>query len=125
MPDSGFPWGGISIFLPKFIDNHGNIYENFSEYLTVYNIKEGNRSLPIYFERIEYRESDYTVKLRGEDEAKDEARREFDAFLEKELSDAEILSVESEYMVTENSLILKCEVWYEREIGRTVEFEGE
>lgn len=103
----------------------GNIYENFSEYLTVYNIKEGNRSLPIYFERIEYRESDYTVKLRGEDEAKDEARREFDAFLEKELSDAEILSVESEYMVTENSLILKCEVWYEREIGRTVEFEGE
>ena len=100
-------------------------YENFAEIVTVYSVSEGERTLPVCFEKTEYRESDYKVKIRDTAEAVLKAKNELNKLIHSELSDAEILSLNNSFSVTETSVILKSEVWYEREIGQTVEFEIE
>jgi len=103
----------------------GGFYENFSEYTTVYAVKEGTRSLPVYFETIEYRESDFVCRTRNEDEAKQKAFEDLNFILSTEFSDAEILSKKYRFLTTDSGVTMECEIWYEREIGHTVEFEAE
>lgn len=99
-------------------------YEAFSEYGSVYAVKSSKKVFPIYIEKTEYRECSTKIDTRSEREALLFAREELDLRITEELSDADILSKKIEYEMTEDSVKLFAEVWYERDIGRTVEFEA-
>lgn len=109
-----------SFFVPPI----GALYENFSEHVKVYALKEGTKSLPVLFETVEYRECAYVSLTRSERKAAETALEELNRILTEEFSNAEILSRKIEYYTGEKSVILTAEVWYEREIGCTVEFEA-
>lgn len=99
-------------------------FEVFNEYDSMYAVTNSQKTFPIYIEKTEYRECTAKISMRSERDAMLAAKEELERRITKELSNADILSKKLDYEVTKSSVKLLAEVWYEREIGQTVEFEA-
>ncbi len=99
-------------------------FENSEETVSVYAISEQSKRVPIFFERIVYSEQTPSARRRLPAQAEAEAYSTLAQMLETEFPDGELISKETEIEYKEGSLVLKCSVCYEIDVGRISEFEA-
>ena len=98
--------------------------ENIKESISVYAISEKSKRLPFFLERVVYSEQAPSVRYRLPIEAEAEAHAELARILASEFPDGELISKEIYISHEKETLVLKCSVCYEIDIGKVSEFEA-
>ncbi len=98
-------------------------FNDFDTHISAYAVSDGSRRLPIYIEKTVYSEKMMQGIARSEQEALRAGLSELNELIVSRVGDGEIISRETKIEYVEDSVILKCDLRYEKEIGRVVEFD--
>lgn len=107
------------------IKRFNNRYDNYNFSEDTFLAGIGERVLPVSFDLLSYRETEYVTERRDINTARTQALEQLSNILYEEYSDANILSKEIAFSEYDDKLVLECGLWYERQIGITAEFEVE
>lgn len=99
-------------------------FDSCEESVHIYAISEKEKRIPVFLERIVHNEQASSVRRRLPAQAKAEAYSALAKTLERDFPEGELISKETKIEYKDDSLVLRCSVCYEVDIGRVSEFEA-